>query len=136
MAMGDSHGPAVDLEQLPVEKFEDKEFSSKDDARCVICIEEYKKGDKLRILPCGHHFHKKCADEWLIEKPTCPICCQYVNNALDYKILARSNIDVNSENQEPSPAEDDNDEIDPIAPPPHIDISRSRSRSRSRYADA
>lgn len=64
--------PSIDLDQIAVQKVEDKEFSTKDDAKCVICLEDYALGEDLRVLQCGHHFHKVCADEWLSEKPTCP----------------------------------------------------------------
>jgi len=33
---------------------------------CVICLEKFKCGDKLRVLPCGHQFHVGCIDHWLM----------------------------------------------------------------------
>lgn len=42
---------------------------------CVVCIEEYQDGDKLRVLPCSHRFHKECIDQWLsARQPLCPVC--------------------------------------------------------------
>ncbi|KAI3470661.1 hypothetical protein Pfo_027324 [Paulownia fortunei] len=42
---------------------------------CSICLADYKESDLLRLLPdCGHLFHLKCIDPWLILHPTCPIC--------------------------------------------------------------
>jgi hypothetical protein len=44
---------------------------------CTICLEVFKKGDKLGSLPCGHkHFHKKCIDQWMkvSGNKSCPIC--------------------------------------------------------------
>lgn len=32
---------------------------------CVICMEEYFEGDRLRVLPCNHSFHVGCIDRWL-----------------------------------------------------------------------
>ncbi|XP_027104686.1 RING-H2 finger protein ATL70-like [Coffea arabica] len=42
---------------------------------CSICLSDYKETDMLRLLPeCGHIFHLKCIDPWLMLHPTCPIC--------------------------------------------------------------
>uniref|UniRef100_A0A7S4VNP9 RING-type domain-containing protein n=1 Tax=Alexandrium monilatum TaxID=311494 RepID=A0A7S4VNP9_9DINO len=41
---------------------------------CVVCLEAFTKGDKLRILPCLHGFHKRCVDSWLCQSSECPLC--------------------------------------------------------------
>ena len=41
---------------------------------CVICQEQYKVGDKVIRLPCGHIFHEECALQWLQKHNTCPYC--------------------------------------------------------------
>uniref|UniRef100_A0A1J3JQ72 Receptor homology region, transmembrane domain-and RING domain-containing protein 4 n=1 Tax=Noccaea caerulescens TaxID=107243 RepID=A0A1J3JQ72_NOCCA len=42
---------------------------------CAICIEDYRIGDKLRILPCHHKFHVGCVDLWLGQRRSfCPVC--------------------------------------------------------------
>ncbi|KAJ3166009.1 hypothetical protein HDU87_002349 [Geranomyces variabilis] len=49
---------------------------------CAICVEEYRPGDHLRELVCGHCFHKDCVDNWLLPDRvaeskghrTCPLC--------------------------------------------------------------
>ncbi|KAK2459694.1 hypothetical protein APHAL10511_008339 [Amanita phalloides] len=42
---------------------------------CAICLSEFIKGDRVRILPCHHIFHMDEVDPWLIQrKKLCPIC--------------------------------------------------------------
>ncbi|KAF7280308.1 hypothetical protein GWI33_006220 [Rhynchophorus ferrugineus] len=63
------------LSKIPTKnlKTEDKEVQG-DGECCAVCIEPYKINDLLRILPCGHEFHKTCIDPWLLEHRTCPMC--------------------------------------------------------------
>jgi hypothetical protein len=35
------------------------------DDMCVICLEPFCDGDRLRVLPCDHSFHVGCIDRWL-----------------------------------------------------------------------
>jgi E3 ubiquitin-protein ligase ATL10/75/76/77/78 len=42
---------------------------------CPICLGEFEKGDKLRMLPkCNHGFHVRCIDTWLVSHSSCPNC--------------------------------------------------------------
>jgi hypothetical protein len=44
---------------------------------CIICSEEFVGTDEIRVLPCEHHFHARCVDQWLINcQTTCP-CCRF-----------------------------------------------------------
>merc|ERR1712178_592204 len=42
--------------------------------QCTVCLEPFRAGEELRILPCLHRYHTCCIDEWLNRNPACPIC--------------------------------------------------------------
>jgi hypothetical protein len=42
-----------------------KKYFSKDE--CAICMDSFQRGEVVRILPCGHVFHKEECDEWLMK---------------------------------------------------------------------
>ncbi|KAK4714704.1 hypothetical protein R3W88_020611 [Solanum pinnatisectum] len=41
---------------------------------CVICQTDYKDGEKIGILNCGHEYHEECVKKWLGVKNSCAIC--------------------------------------------------------------
>lgn len=46
---------------------------------CTICMCKFHGNSKYRELPCGHKFHPKCVDKWLLhEDGRCPNCNQRV----------------------------------------------------------
>jgi len=45
-----------------------------DQRQCMICLEDFKYGEKRKIMPCFHGFHSDCVDEWLRRNASCPIC--------------------------------------------------------------
>ena len=41
---------------------------------CSVCVEDFEKGQDLRVLPCKHRFHPECIDPWLLNvSGTCPL---------------------------------------------------------------
>jgi hypothetical protein len=42
-----------------------RRYYSKDE--CSICLGSFERGDVIRILPCGHLFHKTEVDDWLVK---------------------------------------------------------------------
>jgi len=41
---------------------------------CSICVEDFVKGEDIRVLPCNHKFHPACIDPWLLNiSGTCPL---------------------------------------------------------------
>lgn len=41
---------------------------------CSVCVEDFEKGQDLRVLPCQHRFHPECIDPWLLNvSGTCPL---------------------------------------------------------------
>lgn len=70
--------PAMDKAEIDV--METEEFTSESELKygeieCSICLEAFEVGDIMRVMKCGHRFHKPCVDEWLGRyKSVCPLC--------------------------------------------------------------
>ena len=62
------------LNELPETQIEDVSKLDSEKKNCVICLEDFKNGDKACVLPCVHIFHTNCVKEWLKTKNFCPIC--------------------------------------------------------------
>lgn len=50
---------------------------------CVICYESYRTGCQVKFLPCDHHFHSECIDEWFHVRDSCPLCKKSINILYD-----------------------------------------------------
>ncbi|KAI9330371.1 hypothetical protein DFJ73DRAFT_781935 [Zopfochytrium polystomum] len=48
-------------------------FGEKDET-CVMCVQPFQELEIVRVLPCGHVFHRECIDQWLRIKSQCPTC--------------------------------------------------------------
>lgn len=45
-----------------------------DELTCSICLEPFKKDEKVTALKCKHLYHKDCIKPWIESHYTCPIC--------------------------------------------------------------
>ena len=41
---------------------------------CIICQDNIKLNEIIRIINCSHLFHVNCIDNWFIENKKCPMC--------------------------------------------------------------
>ena len=62
------------LEQLPESEIEDTSQLSEDKRECIVCLTNFRKSDKITILPCTHMLHSFCVETWLKNKDFCPVC--------------------------------------------------------------
>ncbi|KAK9069475.1 hypothetical protein SSX86_011379 [Deinandra increscens subsp. villosa] len=61
------------------------------DKECVICLCDFSKGERVKILPkCNHGFHVHCIDKWLRSHSTCPTCRNSLSDICQ-KILTSRN---------------------------------------------
>ena len=68
-----------EIKKFPADKFPYCCYNT----ACSICLEDFTKDEKLRLLPCGHIFHTSCILPWLTKRATsCPLCkkCLDCNN--------------------------------------------------------
>ncbi|KIV80324.1 hypothetical protein PV11_07832 [Exophiala sideris] len=57
---------------------------------CPVCVETFLTNDNVRILPCGHIYHHRCVDRWLLRiAGTCPVCRMKV---ADTRPLAKAEV--------------------------------------------
>ena len=62
------------LDLLPETQIDDVSKLDGEKKNCVICLEDFKNGDKATVLPCIHLFHTPCIQNWLKTQDRCPIC--------------------------------------------------------------
>lgn len=65
--------------KMPVIEYVPGEKIKEEDANCTICLCPYNSMEKIRKLPCQHHFHMQCIDEWFGVDDVCPLCKKPIN---------------------------------------------------------
>jgi len=92
-----------EVDALPIKIFDMKKMKENDPETCAVCIDDFKDGDKLRVLPCRHEYHVECIDLWLTtRKRFCPICKRSITGEDDADentpLLARTSSNNNTYN--------------------------------------
>lgn len=88
-----------DIEKLPCFDFKEKDIKggSSPPADCAVCLENFRGGERCRLLPCCNHtFHAECVDLWLLRTPTCPICRVGADSVIKCRDLKASKGGVSS----------------------------------------
>jgi hypothetical protein len=62
-----------EIEELEF-KIYNKDEKKEEDLECIICLENLKEGEEIRLLDCRHSFHRICIDKWLVLQRFCPYC--------------------------------------------------------------
>lgn len=44
------------------------------DKQCSVCLDKFKKGEEVKMLPCHHMFHDGCIRPWFSSNTKCPNC--------------------------------------------------------------
>ena len=85
MNEGFNHGNDLDSDNnnynlIDITYKKDPKEVKEEDEKCVICYENFKKDESLKMTNCFHTFHCKCIKKWIKSKlniketPDCPIC--------------------------------------------------------------
>lgn len=61
------------IKRIPKVIYNKSKFRN-DDNKCVVCQYDFKNGENVTKLSCGHLFHSDCVDTWLYNNKVCPMC--------------------------------------------------------------
>ncbi|KAF8750612.1 hypothetical protein HU200_012317 [Digitaria exilis] len=102
---------------------------------CAICLEDYRVGEKLRVLPCRHKFHAACVDLWLTSWRTfCPVCKRDTTNGVSELPATEATPLLSSAVRLPS--QPSSSRLSVVASPPRPISRRPSSQSVSRAYSA
>ncbi|KAL3828042.1 hypothetical protein ACJIZ3_016844 [Penstemon smallii] len=75
------------IREIPTFQYCKNEGESKSLSKCVVCLNEFKDLDVLRVLPkCSHGFHLDCIDVWLLSNSNCPLCRSSISGRNRYGV--------------------------------------------------
>ena len=72
--------PVKQDKELYIENIKKLKLKKSNNEVCPICIQEFKKGEKIISLECNHQYHKDCIESWISQKiklhnkSECPLC--------------------------------------------------------------
>lgn len=72
----------LEAEQLKAPLPETSELADVTAKHCIICLEDFEHGMKIRTLPCFHRFMAECIDPWLQQQAKCPVCKESIDQGL------------------------------------------------------
>lgn len=61
------------VQNLPVVELT-QQYLEKNNVVCAVCKDEILLEEKVKRLPCSHHYHGDCIVPWLSIRNTCPVC--------------------------------------------------------------
>ena len=62
------------MRYIPTSVIKEEKNKNDNNYKCLICLYEFKIGDKVCTLPCLHIFHTECLKDWIMRNTWCPIC--------------------------------------------------------------
>jgi len=68
------------LGEMTFQSASDGSAGTEEEEQCVICRVEFEEGERLKVLPCAHHYHDECIKQWLAINKQCPMCSKEVPN--------------------------------------------------------
>ena len=98
------------IDTLPTVTVNEATLEELQDITCPVCLSDLVVGDEARRLPCAHHFHKSCVDEWLKVNATCPTCRQTIHPEAAQPTSGSEEGDDENDNNNDDDDDDDNDD--------------------------
>mmetsp|Transcript_43697 Transcript_43697/g.78625 ORF Transcript_43697/g.78625 Transcript_43697/m.78625 type:complete len:634 (-) Transcript_43697:209-2110(-) len=74
-----------DLRNLPTVAVAPEHIGCSDKTICVVCLDPFQVGAKVKQLPCSHLFCEDCIFPWLRSHGTCPLCRDTVKDVMRSK---------------------------------------------------